>query len=102
MKLGIVVTDITQSATAACIIEQALGRNWSVRCFLTDNGSNMLKNVDFINLTDDPALHLSVCEHSAELHCKDLNLKEMSSAIVVGGQYQDAELVRNSELVLVF
>lgn len=102
MQLGIVVTDTSQSNTASCLIEEALGRDWSVRCFLTDDGANMLKNEHFISLANNPALHLSVCEHSAALHCKDLNLREMNSAVVVGGQYQDAELVRNSELVLVF
>ena len=38
MKLGIVVTDKMHATAATCLIEDALARDWGVRCFLTDDG----------------------------------------------------------------
>ena len=102
MKLGIVVTDQVHAATASCLLADALQRGWNVRCFLTDNGVNMLRDEHFIQMANNPAMHLSVCELSVERHCGDLPLDAMSDTVIVGGQYQDAELVRNSQRVLVF
>ncbi|HEY9148873.1 MAG TPA: hypothetical protein VIQ22_07660 [Gammaproteobacteria bacterium] len=102
MRFGIVVTDQGQAATAACLMKEALARDWSVRCFLTDNGVNMLKDDSFIEMSRNPSVHLSVCELSVERYCHDMPLDEMSDVVIVGGQYQDAELVRNSDQVLVF
>jgi len=43
-----------------------------------------------------------MCEHSAESFCKDVDMTELGEFVVIGGQYQNAELVHNSERVLVF
>lgn len=102
MRFGIVVTEQEYAETAACLINEALARDWSVRCFLTDNGVNMLKDASFIDMARNPAVHLSVCELSVERYCQDLPLDELSDVVIVGGQYQDAELVRNSDKVMVF
>lgn len=102
MRFGIVVTDETQAEHAACLMKEALGRDWSVRCFLTENGVNMLKDSAFIDMARNPSVHLSVCEMSVERYCHDMPLSEMDDVVIVGGQYQDAELVRNSDKVMVF
>ncbi|MGM0595302.1 MAG: hypothetical protein ACQETD_12280 [Pseudomonadota bacterium] len=102
MRFGIVVTDQAQADHASCLVKEALARDWSVRCFLTDNGVNMVKDDAFIEMARNPAVHLSVCELSVERFCHDMPLDEMSDVVIVGGQYQDAELVRNSDQVVVF
>lgn len=102
MRFGIVVTDIHQADKAAGLMKEALARGWAVRCFLTDDGVNMLKDEGFMQLARNDRAHLSVCEHSVERFCQDLDLESMKDVVVVGGQYQDAELVRNSDRVLVF
>ncbi|MBF0218063.1 MAG: hypothetical protein HQL49_00835 [Gammaproteobacteria bacterium] len=102
MRLGIVVTDINQAAQAQCVVKEALAYGWSLRCFLTENGVNMLKDDSFIGLARNHGLHLSVCEHSVARYCHELPLQEISDVVIVGGQYQDAELVRHSDRVLVF
>lgn len=101
MRFGIVVTDENQAAHVSCLLKEALSRDWSVRCFLTENGVNMLKDDAFIDMARNPSVHLSVCEMSVERYCHDVPLAEMEDAVIIGGQYQDAELVRNSDRVLV-
>jgi hypothetical protein len=102
MKLGVVITDIRQSPLALELMQEALDRTWEVRCFLTDDGVNMVKNPGFIAMAANDQAHFSMCEHSAERYCKDLDLETLGDAVIVGGQYQNAELVHNSDRVLVF
>jgi len=102
MKLGVVVTDINQSQLALETIWGALDRAWSVRCFLTEDAVNMVKDARFVDMARHEQSNVSMCEHSAERYCKDVDLEAIGDVIVVGGQYQDAELVRHSEQVLVF
>lgn len=102
MNFGIVITDIKQSQPAIELIREALARTWPVRCFLTDDGVNLIKDADFIALAGNELAHFSICEHSVERCCKEVDLNAISDVIIVGGQYQNAELVRNSDRVLVF
>jgi sulfur relay (sulfurtransferase) complex TusBCD TusD component (DsrE family) len=102
MNFGVVITDIKQSQTALELMQSALDRAWQVRCFLTDDGVNMVKDDRFITMARNDQAHFSMCEHSAERFCQDVDLEAISDAVIVGGQYQDAELVRNCDRVLVF
>jgi hypothetical protein len=102
MKFGVVITDMRQSQLALEVIQEALDRAWEVRCFLTDDGVNMVNNADFMAMTGHAQTHFSMCELSVERYCKDLDLEALGDAVIVGGQYQNAELVHNSDRVLVF
>jgi hypothetical protein len=102
MRFGIVVTDSSQRQNVADLIAEALRRKWPVRCFLTDDGVNLVRDEAFMQLTGNGVIHLSLCELSVERNCKDLDLEQFSGSLIVGGQYQNAELVRNSDQVLVF
>ncbi|MBF0470269.1 MAG: DsrE family protein [Gammaproteobacteria bacterium] len=102
MRLGIVVTDERQANSAFEFLKSALALDWTVRCFLTDDGVNLIKNAEFITVARDDRVHLSACEHSIARCCDDFDLTGVEDAVIVGGQYQDAELVRNSDRVLVF
>ncbi len=103
MRLGIVITEQNQGAHAITLLQAALRRSWRVRCFLTENAVNLLRDPAFVGLSrDHEQLHLSACEHSMARYCHDLDSESLKDAVVVGGQYQDAELVRHSDRVLVF
>ena len=102
MKFGVVVTDIRQSQLALEVLQEALERAWEVRCFLTDDAVNMVKDAGFIAMAGNDQANFSMCEHSAERFCKDLDLGRLGSVVTVGGQYQNAELVHNCDQVLVF
>ncbi|KAA3626546.1 MAG: hypothetical protein DWQ09_16090 [Proteobacteria bacterium] len=103
MRLGIVVTDDRYGRQAEGLLRAAAARGWEVRCFLTDKGAKLLgvsSFADFIRSTDT---WVAVCELSLE-RLGDVGIASdlLEDRIVVGGQYQNAELVKKSERVLVF
>lgn len=103
MKLGICVIDDRYGATVVALLERARHRHWSVRCFLTDRGTLLLHDPAFVAQLRDPALHFSVCELSIERHFgAGLAAQDFAGHLVVGGQYQNAELMHNCDQILVF
>ncbi len=102
MKLGIVITDEGHLALVKQLFDAAVGRGWQVFCFLTDTGVNLLADGDFVRRAKVHPNHVSLCEHSAERYAQGgYDLGVLGSYVVVGGQYQDAELVRNCDQVVV-
>ncbi|MEJ2691821.1 MAG: hypothetical protein P8166_01910 [Candidatus Thiodiazotropha sp.] len=103
MKLGIVITDETLAEHAVGVIEASCERGWRNRCFLTDRGVLLLKDTDFCRLMREQELEVAVCELSMERYdhpaASDV---ELMRRVVIGGQYQDAQMVHNSDRVLVF
>jgi len=103
MILGVIVTDYSQAKTACMVMREALNRHWVVKVFLTDDGVLMIKDNEFLDMAKNEDAHFTfMCEHSAARYCNDVDLSELEDFVVVGGQYQNAELVHNSERVLVF
>jgi hypothetical protein len=46
---------------------------------------------------------VSVCEHSIEKHAADtIDIQAHADFVIIGGQYQNAELARKCDKVLVF
>jgi len=103
MELGIVVIDDRCAPHAIGMLKAAQGRDWGTRCFLTDRGVLLLKDPEFKRLLDEGKTHFSICELSIERYEEDgVSVEGLEDKIVVGGQYQNAELVHNSDQVLVF
>lgn len=103
MRLGIVVTDAAYLAVATGLLDAARKRGWQVESFLTDTGVMLLADPGFLEQARAESGSVSVCEHSVERYARDLlNLADLADDIVVGGQYQDAQLVRRCDQVLVF
>lgn len=103
MHLGIVITDESYLSVANGMLDAAAARGWQTQCFLTDSGVNLLADAGFIERAKACPNSVSLCEHSAERYSKgrfDLNV--LGDIVIVGGQYQNAELVRNCDQVLVF
>lgn len=85
------------------LLKAAQKRNIDTRCFLTDRGVFLLKNPEFMALVDEGKTHFSLCEHSIERYASDgVTGEGLDGRIVLGGQYQNAELVHNCDQVLVF
>ena len=103
MRLGIVVTDEQYREPVAGLIGSARAREWDVNCFLTDTGVLLLADPGFMAQARTVPNSVAVCEHSIEVHAGGaLAGIEFADVVVVGGQYQDAELVRRCDRVLVF
>jgi hypothetical protein len=103
MQLGIVITDETLAGHAIGVIRASLERGWGNRCFLTDRGVRLLGNDAFCELMKTQDLEVAVCELSMERYDHPTTTDaELMERVVIGGQYQDAEMVHNSDRVLVF
>jgi hypothetical protein len=102
MRLGIVVTDDRCAPHAVGLLRAAGARDWPTRCFLTDRGVFLLKDPGFRRLLEEGRTHFSLCELSIERYGSDgVSVEGLEDRIIVGGQYQNAELVHNSDRVLV-
>ncbi|WP_372921353.1 hypothetical protein [Roseovarius sp.] len=103
MELGVVVIDDRCGPHAVGLLAAARDRGWKTRCFLTDRGVFLLEDESFRALLDTGDAHFSICELSVERYAHDgVSVEGMEDQIVVGGQYQNAELVRNCDHVVVF
>lgn len=103
MELGIVVVDDRCGPHAVGLLNAARDRGWKIRCFLTDRGVFLLENDSFRSLLESGYGEFSICELSVERYAHEgVSVEGMEDRIVVGGQYQNAELVRNCDHVIAF
>lgn len=101
MKLGVVITDDKYASQVVGILQAAINRGWEIRCFLTDSGVRLLNDKRFSAIALAGSVMTALCELSVERY-EGIDLASVADKVVVGGQYQDAELVKNSDQVLVF
>jgi hypothetical protein len=103
MQLGIVITDESYLPHANRLLDAAAARGWETLSFLTDTGVNLLADAGFVERARARPNSVTLCEHSAEHYATGrFDLSALADIVVVGGQYQDAELVRKCDKVLVF
>ena len=102
MKLGVVITNKKYGEIALELLKSASERGWQLRCFLSDSG---------VQLFDQPTIAeylsrghwMAMCELSLDRYGIAHNqVSEKVPELIIGGQYQDAELVKNSDRILVF
>jgi hypothetical protein len=102
MRLGVVVTEDRYGGEALALLEGAARREWELRCFLTDSGVRLLNDERFRRFLDDTDAHVSLCELSVDRYDGiDPHADGLDERVIVGGQYQDAELVKNTDRVVV-
>ncbi|MCU0812387.1 MAG: hypothetical protein MUE59_15400 [Thiobacillaceae bacterium] len=102
MQLGIVITDEGYMHQAIGLLDAAHARGWHTLCFLTDTGVNLLAHDGCVERAKSKPNMVALCEHSAEKHAADLyDLQAHADYVIVGGQYQNAELVQKCDRVLV-
>jgi hypothetical protein len=102
MNLGIVLTNEDHADLVLGLLEAAAARGWQPRCFLSDSGVRLVNHPRLIRFCLS-GHWVALCEMSLErYHIKASEVLHNIPEIIVGGQYQDAELVKNSDRVLVF
>lgn len=102
MQFGLVVTDDGHREAALACLEQARTRDWQCRCFFNDRGALLLMDPGFIASEAYRRAEVAVCELSIERYAElGLSTSSVDPGACIGGQYQDAELVRNCDRVLV-
>jgi hypothetical protein len=101
MKLGIVVTNDKHAEVALGLLETAAARGWQLRCFLSDTGVKLMDNSRFLDFCQGEHW-IALCELSLKrYHIDSTRLQGLAPKIIIGGQYQNAELVKKSDRVLV-
>lgn len=102
MHIGVVVTDDKYINDAISLLRTASSKGFETECFLTDRGVLLLNFDNFTGLVDKIDCKVSVCEHSIDRLGETKNIEKFKDKMVIGGQYQDAELVSRSDKVIVF
>jgi len=101
MKLGVVITGEEGTAPAVELLQKAAGRQHELRCFLTDSGVRAMTEPVVREMVTNEQVTLAVCEHSMENFGQSVP-EDIVGPVIVGGQYQDAELVHWCDRVAVF
>ncbi len=101
MKLGIVVTEANRVQDAVNLMGAASERGWELRCFLTDSGVRAIEDAQLQALVRSGKSWLAVCELSVERYGMEIP-PVIAGPVIIGGQYQDAELVHWCDKVAVF
>lgn len=102
MRIGVVITDDKYINDAIGLLKTASSRGFETVCFLTDRGILLLNFDNFTDFVDKINCEVSVCEYSIDRLGETKNIEKFKDKIVIGGQYQDAELVSRSDKVIVF
>lgn len=102
MKIGVVLTDERNVADASRLLRKLRERGWKARCFLTDRGVLALGDPGFRSEAIAASGGVAVCELSVERFGASLAPELLADPVVVGGQYQNAELVHTSDRVISF
>ncbi len=102
MNLGVVITNKENGAIALELLMAASSRGWQLRCFLTDTGVQLYDHPEVLEYMKN-GHWIAMCEMSLDRYqIAHDQVADTAPDIIIGGQYQDAELVRNSDRVLVF
>ena len=102
MRLGLVVTDDRCGQYAFGLLDAAVVKGWSVRCFFSDRGVLVLGDQRLFQYMDNAQVMVSLCELSVERYPQvEVALRLLGDKVLIGGQYQDAELVRHSDRIIV-
>ena len=97
MRIGIVATHESAQAHLVGLAAAAAARGWPCRCFLTDSGVKIAASEKLLGLARSGAIRLDVCEHSWH----QFGDGEAPAGATLGSQFQNAELVRECDRVLV-
>lgn len=101
MHIGVVITDDKYINDAIGFLKAASSKGFETECFLTDRGILLLNFNNFTDFVDEIYCKVSVCEHSIDRLGETKNIEKFKDKMVIGGQYQDAELVSRSDKVIV-
>ena len=101
MKLGIVITGHEGAEPAVKMLREAAARDHELRCFLTDSGVRAMTEPAMREMVSNEQVTLAVCEHSMDSFEQPVP-EDIVGPVVVGGQYQDAELAHWCDRVVVF
>jgi len=97
MRLGIVASHESAAAHLAGLAAAAAARGWQCRVFLTDSAVKLAASTSLQGLAKSGAVRVDVCEHSWQHYAGEVK----PEGATLGSQFQNAELVRECDRVVV-
>jgi len=97
MRLGIVASHESAGPHLAGLAAAAVARGWTCRVFLTDSAVKLAASAGLQGLAKAGAVRLDVCEHSWQ----HFGGEGVPDGATLGSQFQNAELVRECDRVVV-
>ena len=97
-QLGILITKYDNLEHISGIVRAARKAGHPVRIFLTDEGVRFTRDPKFLELLALDSVEVAACDHI----CEVLGIREKVGDITYGSQYDNANMMHDSERVLVF
>lgn len=98
MIVGLVATDERAGPHLLGLAGAAVAQGLRCRCFLTDTGVRLLADPRLLTMLRAGQLRVDVCEHSWSA----LGLGPAPEGVKLRSQFQNAELARECDRVVVF
>jgi len=98
VKLGVLVTKVKHLGHIVGLTKAAIGKGHEVDIFVMDEGTRLLDDREFSELTKLDGVSISFCRHSAEEHGVDTT--ELLEKIVQGSQLNNAMMNNSSDRVI--
>lgn len=98
MIVGLVLTDARAGPHLLGLARAAVAQGLRCRCFLTDSGVRLLADQGLLEMLRAGALRVDACEHSWSA----LGLGQAPEGVKLRSQFQNAELARECDRVVVF
>lgn len=99
MKLGILVNTDKHASKVAGLTKAAHSKGHEVILFLMDTGVKLLHNPSITALHKIPRVSMSFCQYSADV--LGVSNKEPAEGIAPGSQYDNANMIKNTDRVIV-
>jgi predicted peroxiredoxin len=99
VKLGILVNTRRHLPDAVGLTRAAVAKGHEVILFTMDEGTRLLADAAYTDLSKLAGVAMSVCEHSAAQY--GVRLDGLPKEIVCGSQYQNAVMSQKADRVIV-
>lgn len=99
MKLGILVNTDRHLEHIVGITQAASEKGHEVVIFSMDEGTHLLHNPEFTDLSELDGVSMSVCRHSAEEH--KIELDDVPEGITRGSQFDNAVMNHEADRIIV-
>ena len=93
MKLAILITTDKYKGYVENIINSAKNLGYEIKCFIMDDGVNLLNDEKFVDKLKEVNSHVSLCEYS----CSIRNIHEKVEGFLYASQYENASIINELE-----
>lgn len=99
MKIGILVNTDKYMDAVIGLTNSALSKGHEVAIFAMDDGTRLLEEPAYTGLCSLDRVRMSYCDHSAK--SIGIDRAGIPDGIVCGSQYNNADMIHNSDRVIV-